>query len=51
MEIIAAAVEEKKYNAGVVVIKQGDQGDNLYIVESGTLSCVKKIVTIYLSIK
>jgi cAMP-dependent protein kinase regulator len=50
LEIVIAAMEEKKYDKGVAVIKQGDQGDNLYVVESGTLNCVKKIVTILLNL-
>lgn len=28
--------------AGEAVIKQGDDGDNLYVVETGTLECTKK---------
>jgi len=37
-------MEEKKYGPGIDIIKQNDRGDNLYIVESGTLTCVKKMV-------
>jgi CRP-like cAMP-binding protein len=30
---------------GEVVIQQGDDGDNLYIVETGSLVCTKIIVS------
>jgi len=32
---------EKKFKAGEFVIKQGDPGDDLYVVESGELDCFK----------
>ena len=32
---------EKIASAGEVVIKEGDEGDSLYVVGSGTLSCTK----------
>ena len=35
------AMEEKKAIPGECIIKEGDEGDNLYVVESGTLSCSK----------
>ena len=43
MEIstIVDACEEKKYKKNEYVIKQGDNGDNLYIIESGELICEK----------
>ena len=34
-------MEEKTFNAGDVVIQQGDEGDCLYIVDSGELDCFK----------
>ncbi|CDO52699.1 hypothetical protein DV113_002780 [Geotrichum candidum] len=34
---VLSALEEKKVPAGTVVIKQGDEGDFFYIVESGSL--------------
>lgn len=40
-EIVINAMEERKYSKGDRVIKQGDDGDVLYIVESGTLDCHK----------
>ena len=45
MEVVIGAMEEKRCRAGEVVIKQGDEGDNLYVVESGTLTCVRQFVT------
>ena len=39
-------MEEKKFSEGVDVIKQGDDGDDLYVVEEGTLSCSKLFVRI-----
>lgn len=39
--IIDAIVPTEK-KAGDCIIKQGEDGDNFYVVESGTLSCSKK---------
>ena len=44
VEIVINAMEEKIFKPGQPVIKQGDEGDNLYVVESGSLTCVKKFV-------
>eukprot|EP01017_Pseudomicrothorax_dubius_P013268 TRINITY_DN1577_c0_g1_i1.p1 TRINITY_DN1577_c0_g1~~TRINITY_DN1577_c0_g1_i1.p1 ORF type:complete len:351 (-),score=142.75 TRINITY_DN1577_c0_g1_i1:143-1195(-) len=41
-EIIILAMEEKKFRQGDKVIVQGDDGDDLYVVDSGTLSCFRK---------
>jgi len=41
-EIVVNAMEEKKYKAGEFVIKQGEDGEELFVVESGKLSCHKK---------
>ncbi len=35
-------MDEHKVKAGEVVIKQGAKGDELFIVDSGTLECYKK---------
>lgn len=43
MEIVIGAMEEKSFNPGEVVIKQGDEGNELYVVESGALNCHKRI--------
>jgi cAMP-dependent protein kinase regulator len=39
--IVVDAMEEKKTFKKEVVIKEGDEGDCLYVVASGTLSCTK----------
>jgi cAMP-dependent protein kinase regulator len=40
-EIVVDAMEEAKVDVNDVVIKEGDQGDCLYVVGTGTLSCTK----------
>ncbi len=45
LEIVAQAMEEKRFDAGCAVIRQGDEGDNLYVVESGQLTCVRRFVS------
>ena len=35
--LVADVMVEKKYNAGDVIIKQGDDGDNFYVVASGSI--------------
>lgn len=40
-QIVCDAMEEKKCFKNEVVIKEGDEGDSLYVVGSGTLSCTK----------
>jgi len=44
-EIVLLAMYKISKKAGEVIIKQGDDGDNLYVVESGVLSCSKMIVS------
>ena len=39
--IIDAIIPTRK-NAGDVIITQGEDGDNFYVVESGRLDCTKK---------
>jgi len=41
MEIVMNAMEEKNYSAGQKVIEQGADGNELFVVEHGTLSCTK----------
>ena len=41
--IIINAMEEKQYSAGDPVIKQGEDGKELFVVGSGALKCYKKI--------
>mmetsp|Transcript_27327 Transcript_27327/g.20459 ORF Transcript_27327/g.20459 Transcript_27327/m.20459 type:complete len:310 (+) Transcript_27327:68-997(+) len=40
-DIVVKAMEERRVVPGEFVIKQGEEGDNLYVVESGILSCEK----------
>lgn len=40
-QIVVDAMSEKKCTKGEVVIKEGDEGDCLYVVAEGTLSCSK----------
>lgn len=39
--IVVGAMEEKKFEKGDYAIRQGEEGDVLYVVESGELSCTK----------
>ena len=41
--IVINAMEECKFVAGDFVIKQGDDGDCLYVVESGKLKCQRRM--------
>lgn len=40
-EIVVDSIEEVKVPHGNVIIKEGDEGDCMYVVESGTLTCTK----------
>jgi len=40
-KIVVDAMEEKKCHKKEEVIKEGEQGEVLYVVASGTLSCTK----------
>ena len=40
VNIVIGAMEEKNYKSGEYIIKQGDNGDCLYIVDSGELDCM-----------
>lgn len=44
LNIVIDAMEMKPYNKGEVVIKQGDQGNCLYIIEQGELDCFKTLI-------
>lgn len=39
--IIVDAMEEKNCNSGDVIIRQGEEGNELYVVDSGKLECSK----------
>lgn len=41
-KIVIDAMEEKRYVKGDIVIKQGNDGDVLYLVERGQLRCTKR---------
>jgi cAMP-dependent protein kinase regulator len=41
MEIVIDAMEEYKVENGETIIKQGDPGDDLHVVEVGSLDCHK----------
>ena len=43
LDIVIGAMEEKKFTKGQDVIKQGENGDCLYLIESGELDCYKRI--------
>lgn len=42
MEAVVMSMEEVKVAAGEAVIKQGDEGNHFYIVDSGTFDCYVK---------
>jgi len=42
-DFIINSMEEKKVNANEWIIKQGDEGDNLYVIDKGTLECYKQL--------
>ena len=46
LEVVVDAMEEKKFQSGAPVIKQGDEGDNLYVVDTGVLSCSRQFVKV-----
>lgn len=45
INVIVNAMEEIKVKPGESVIRQGDEGSCLYIVDSGNLACTKLFVT------
>ena len=45
LEIVINAMDEQCFKAGDKVIKQGESGDCLYVVEEGTLDCTKHFTT------
>lgn len=42
--VVIDAMDEKRVKAGEAVIKEGEKGDHLYVVEEGTLECFKQFV-------
>jgi len=43
MDLILLAMKEQNFSAGTKVINEGDDGDYLFVIEQGTLECVKNI--------
>jgi cAMP-dependent protein kinase regulator len=43
-DIVIDAMAEHKFQKGDKIIKQGDDGEVLYVVDSGILSCYKLFV-------
>lgn len=44
LTIVLDAMQNVKKAAGELVIREGDEGDCLYVVESGVLTCTKIFV-------
>ena len=44
LEIVLLAMQDVHRKAGELVIKEGDEGDVLYVVETGELTCTKIFV-------
>jgi cAMP-dependent protein kinase regulator len=40
-EIVVDSIEEVKVKADEILIREGDKGDCMYVVESGSLTCTK----------
>lgn len=47
LDVLVDAMEERSVSEGTVVIHQGDEGDNFYIVDSGKLDCFKSSVIVF----
>lgn len=45
LNIVIDAMQNVKKHKGENVIKEGDDGDNLYVIEKGTLHCTKIFVS------
>jgi cAMP-dependent protein kinase regulator len=48
LDALVDAMEEKFVSSGTTIIRQGDEPDNFYIVDSGKLECIKVSVLAYL---
>ena len=44
LSIVLDAMQNVKKKAGELIIREGDEGDSLYVVESGKLTCTKIFV-------
>ena len=47
IEVVVDAMEEKHFKAGDAIITQGDEGDNLYVIEEGKLNCSRRFVPLF----
>lgn len=45
LEIVLGAMQKFSFQPGAKIINQGDDGDNLYVVETGKLKCTKRFVS------
>eukprot|EP00929_Paragymnodinium_shiwhaense_P092786 TRINITY_DN5278_c0_g1_i1.p1 TRINITY_DN5278_c0_g1~~TRINITY_DN5278_c0_g1_i1.p1 ORF type:complete len:451 (+),score=177.15 TRINITY_DN5278_c0_g1_i1:121-1353(+) len=43
MDVVILATKEQTFKAGEQAIAEGDDGDFLFVIETGTLECIKKI--------
>lgn len=43
MDLVLLAMKEQDFSAGTKVINEGDDGDYLFVIEKGSLDCVKNI--------
>lgn len=43
LQAVAAAVQPQEYDAGTYVLREGDQGDRLYVVHSGRLIVTQRL--------
>ena len=46
IEVVIDAMDERKAVHGENVITEGEKGDELYVVEEGTLECYKLFVNL-----
>ena len=46
LQIIIMAIRQVSFKAGDVVIREGEDGDDLYAVASGSLTCTKIMVSV-----
>jgi cAMP-dependent protein kinase regulator len=47
LDIVIDAMDERKAVSGETVIVEGENGNELYVVEEGVLECYKQFVIIY----
>jgi cAMP-dependent protein kinase regulator len=47
LDIVLGAMISVHKKAGETIIREGEDGDNLYVVENGTLTCTKIFVSLH----